>query len=82
MRTRRQFQPALDGLPYRIAPSGLLVAPQVSIMAAHAAPLPVSPGPSFTQSGAIALPDDTDMPQTGTSTPIILAPPDDGTVVC
>jgi hypothetical protein len=33
MRTFRRFQPIVDGLPYRIAPSGLVVAPAVSAMA-------------------------------------------------
>jgi hypothetical protein len=43
MRTRRRFQPSLDELPIRIAPSAVVVA-------------------------------DTDMPETGTSVPIIIAP--------
>ena len=33
MRTRRQFQPMIDGLPYRIAPSSMAVAPATSLIA-------------------------------------------------
>jgi len=43
MRTRRRFQPLLDELQTRIAPSAVMVA-------------------------------DTDMPETGTSVPVIIAP--------
>jgi hypothetical protein len=43
MRTRRRFQPMLDEMPTRIAPSAVLVA-------------------------------DTDMPETGTSVPVITVP--------
>ena len=82
MRTRRRFQPALDGLPYRIAPSGLLFAPRPLIVATETVRAPISHVPAFAPSGPSALPDDAPMPQTGTSTPIIVAPPDSGTVVC
>jgi len=70
MRTRRHFQPTLDGMPSRIAPSavgGLLLSSVVG---------QISP-PSSAQP-PVAAPKDTHMPQTGTSSPIILAPPPGG----
>ena len=79
MRTRRQFQPIVSGVPYRLAPSGLLVASHVSLIASHA--VPATHAISATHAGSVAH-DDTDMPETGTPTPIILAPPPTGTVVC
>ena len=62
MRMRRHFQPMLDSMPTRIAPSafGGLIAP-VALAAAVAA---------FHSTHLTCRPDDTDMPQTGTSTPI------------
>jgi hypothetical protein len=77
MRTRRQFQPFVDALPYRIAPSSLVVAPAVSLVAT---PPPPASGITLTMS-----PGDTDMPETGTSAPIIAAPPPSGgtgTLIC
>jgi hypothetical protein len=62
MRTRRCFQPVLDSMPTRIAPSavGGFVSP--ILLAAAVAPL---------QSlHPICMPADTEMPETGPSTPI------------
>jgi hypothetical protein len=87
MRMRRQFRPIIDGLPYRIAPSSMVVAPHVALMATQAVSLvhasSTNHAPSSGSHGPTFSPDDTDMPETGTSTPIILAPPPgNGTVVC
>ncbi len=73
MRTRRRFQPTVDGLPYRIALSTV-----AGVIPASVAAPPASDVPMMT-------PCDTDMPETGTSTPIILAPPTPpggGTLTC
>ena len=61
MRTRRHFQPMLDSMPSRIAPSavGGLIAPVVL-----AAVVTHLQSPHQT-----CLPDDTEMPETGPSTP-------------
>jgi len=71
MRTRRHFQPTLDGMPSRIAPSavgGLL----------HSAVLGHISLPS-SQKPPVAGPMDTNMPQTNTSsTPIYFTPPAGG----
>jgi len=61
MRTRRQFQPTLDQMPCRIAPSA-------TIGLALAASLSPSMSPP------VAVTNDTDMPETGFSSPTILAP--------
>jgi hypothetical protein len=62
MRTRRHFQPMLDSMPSRIAPSavGGLMAPAMvaaAVTALHA--------PQLT-----CQPEDTEMPETGEPTPI------------
>jgi hypothetical protein len=62
MRMRRRFQPMLDSMPSRIAPSafGGLIAP--AAQAAAVAPFH-SPQPT-------CQPEDTEMPETGTAKPI------------
>ena len=65
MRTRRQFQPTVDGLPYRIAPSTVVVAPVVSLV--------VMSTPVLTMSQCY-----TDMTEIGTSAPILAGPPPSG----
>ena len=72
MRTRRRFQPTVDGLPYRIAPSTI-----EGVMADVATP-PASDVPVMT-------PCDADPPQNGVGSPIIVAPPPTnggGTLTC
>jgi len=66
MRTRRRFQPILDGLPYRIALSTV-----VDMIPADMAAPPASDVPTMT-------PCDSDIPVTGTPIPIILGPPTSG----
>ena len=72
MRTRRHFQPMIHGLPYRIAPSGVVAAPaSLIVSAAHSIPS-MSPA-------------DTNMSQTGTFTPVLAGPPPStgtGTLAC
>ncbi len=63
MRTRRHFQPVLDSLPVRIAPSSVTVSLPALVRAVSA---PVA--------GVGCLPDDTLMPETGGTAPIILQP--------
>jgi hypothetical protein len=61
MRTRHHFQPILDSMPSRIAPSavGALIAPVVlAAVVAHLQP-----------AHQTCAPDDTEMPETGPSTP-------------
>jgi hypothetical protein len=59
MRTRRHFQPMLDSMPARIAPSAVAGLTEV-----------VAPPPIVIPSHPIIMhTDDTDMPQTGSSTP-------------
>jgi hypothetical protein len=75
MQMRRRFQPMVNELPYRIAPSS------IAAVAPHTIAAP--PGRGMPTERAF----DTDMPQSGASTtaPIILAAPPtagDGTVVC
>ena len=65
MRVRRRFQPTLDSLPLRIAPStsgGVGIVVQC--------PAPSSTGPIRVTMGV----DDTDSPESTGSTPIIIAP--------
>jgi hypothetical protein len=70
MRTRRRFQPMIDGLPYRIAPSAVVVAAPVSLIASATPPAsPVIP---------TMLPGDSDPPETGTPTELLVAPPPSG----
>jgi hypothetical protein len=94
MRTRRQFQPTVDGLSYRIAPSGLIATPALSLLlshetfASHAAALShtvssshvvlVSHVAAAAPTGPTMSADDTTMPQTGTFDPVIAAPPPSG----
>jgi hypothetical protein len=63
MRTRRHFQPMLDSMPSRISPSaaGGLIAPV--LLAPAVAHLQTAP--------PVCTPADTNMPETGTPTPII-----------
>jgi hypothetical protein len=63
MRARRHFQPMLDSMPCRIAPSavgGLIH------VAAHVAPV--------ASHGGFSVADDTDPPDGGPSSPTIIAP--------
>jgi hypothetical protein len=72
MQMRRRFQPMVDGLPCRIAPS---------TVAAVAATIAASPGGNMPLMGTC----DADPPQTGIGgTRILSAPPKDsnGTLVC
>jgi hypothetical protein len=62
MRTRRHFQPIIDGLPCRIAPSAVAAA-SVSLVVSH--------GPSVPSMS----PADTDMPETGVISPVLAGPP-------
>ncbi len=66
MRTRRRFQPMLDVLTSRIAPSAIGVIPQPALAAAGASV------------GHLVLPtcqpDDSDMPETGDLNQLILGP--------
>jgi hypothetical protein len=61
MRTRRHFQPLLDSMPTRLAPSagGGLIAPIVLAVAVTA----------WHSTHVTCQPNDTDMPQSGSSTP-------------
>ena len=73
MQMRRRFQPMVDGLPYRIAPSTVaaLVPPTIGAPGGEGVPV----------IGAF----DADPPQTGVGATIILAPPPTtgpGTLVC
>jgi hypothetical protein len=63
MRMRRHFQPMLDSMPIRIAPSAVGGLTQV---AAHVAAMP--------HLGTMPTYNDTEAPTTTTSSPIILAP--------
>ena len=101
MRMRRHFQPVVDGLSYRIAPSGLIASPALTLLlsresfATHAVasshsaisskPLSVSHSAASTASGLSMSAQDTDMPEDGTSGPILAGPPPTsggGTGVC
>ena len=73
MQRRRRFQPMVDGLPYRIAPSSVAV-----VVPNAAAVIALSSAPMVT-------PDDTSMPEGGTPIPITLDPPGGegtGTLLC
>jgi hypothetical protein len=62
MRTRRHFQPMLDSMPSRISPSaagGLIAHALLAPAVAHLQMMP-----------PVCAPADTDMPQSGSSTPI------------
>jgi hypothetical protein len=88
MRTCRRFQPLLDGLSYRIAPSSLLASPAASLLMSHANFSTHAVTASNAQSSSHAASsiaggltmscDDTDMPETGSSGPIIAGPPPGG----
>ena len=72
MQMRRRFQPMVVGLPYRIAPSSVAVAPAVVVA-------PLGAG------GVMVTPCDADPPQNGTGSTILLAPPPtsgNGTLTC
>ena len=58
MRTRRHFQPMLDSMPYRIAPSAVVALPQVVVATGNS------------QGGLTMRPAETNMPENGTSTPV------------
>ena len=91
MRTRRQFQPVVDGLSYRIAPSSLIATPALSLLLSHetfashagrgfraftvTSSQVQAVKPAATPSGGRMSADDTTMPQTGTLEPVIAAPP-------
>jgi len=66
MRTRRHFQPTVDGLPSRIAPSAIGGLLQSSVLG------PVSSLPG--SNPPAAAPMDSDTPP-GNGSPIVLAPP-------
>jgi hypothetical protein len=73
MQIRRRFQPMVDGLPYRIAPSSVAAVTPPTVVAPPSAGMPIIT--AF----------DTSMPEGGTSTPIIVAPPTTsggGTILC
>jgi hypothetical protein len=92
MRTRRQFQPVVDGLSYRIAPSSLIATPALSLLLSHetfvshagvsshtvTSSQVQAVKPAATPSGGTISADDTTMPQTGTLEPVIAAPPPSG----
>jgi hypothetical protein len=65
MRTRRTFQPMLDVLSSRIAPSAVAVGPQVAFTGA---------GGSTGHSLPTVQADDSSMPETGVMTPLIIGP--------
>jgi hypothetical protein len=58
MRTRRHFQPMLDSMPYRIAPSAVVIISHVVAPTGNLQGLPTM------------IPDDTNMPENGSSTPV------------
>jgi hypothetical protein len=62
MRTRRHFQPMLDSMPIRIAPSTVAIFPTAHVT--HAI-ISTSNSNTLTMSA-----DDSEMPDTGPSTPI------------
>ncbi len=107
MRMRRQFQPAVDRLPYRIAPSSLVASPALTLLMSHATlasqtvassqvvassysvtssqVLSISHPAAAASGGLTMSANDTDMPEDGTSGPILAGPPPSsggGTVVC
>jgi hypothetical protein len=89
MRTRRQFQPVVDGLPCRIAPSSLVVAPSASLLGGHTSAIShavsVSQAVPVSTHGLTMSANDTDMPESGTAAPIMAGPPPSsgtGTLVC
>jgi hypothetical protein len=68
MRTRRHFQPMLDSMPIRIAPSAVGISTSVHVTTVI---ISASKPPVLTMHA-----NDTDMPQTGSSTPV--TPPKTG----
>jgi len=60
MRTRRHFQPTLDEMPSRIAPSAVGGLPHVAVLA-------------HVSSSSITM--ESAMPPTGTSSPLLAGPP-------
>jgi hypothetical protein len=81
MRTSRRFQPTLNGLPSRIAPSAVAGVAAVAAVA-------VMPAVPIMGGGALApitvTTADSDTAETGTSMPLILnpTPPPSATVLC
>jgi hypothetical protein len=85
MRISRRFQPVLDGLSYRIAPSSLLASPAAALLMSHS----IFSAHAVTASGAQSLShanapshqgvtmsaDDTDMSDGGTIDTILAGPP-------
>ena len=74
MQMRRRFQPMVDGLPYRIAPSSVAVVAPPAIAAPPGAGVPVD------ELHLMRI-----RRKQVSATPIILAPPPtggDGTIVC
>jgi hypothetical protein len=67
MRTRRHFQPMLDSMPIRIAPSTVAISAP-----AHVTTMIISTSISNTLT---ANANDTEMPDTGPSTPVPPPPP-------
>jgi hypothetical protein len=85
MQMRRRFEPMVHGLPYRIAPSSIAgVAPAiVSTLSSLVQALPGAAVPLASNPAVMTA--DSDMPQTGTATPILVAPPlstSNGTSIC
>jgi hypothetical protein len=64
MRTRRHFQPALDSMPIRIAPSTVVSPAHVTTVI-----ISTSVSPTLTMHAQ-----DTNMPETGSSTPVTPTP--------
>jgi hypothetical protein len=64
MRTRRRFQPMLDSMPIRIAPSSI----------SGFTPAVVHTAPTFSPTPPRVIAQDTLMPEKGGSAPIILEP--------
>jgi hypothetical protein len=85
MRTSRRFQPVLDGLSYRIAPSSLLASPAVSLLMSHAifsthavtasGAQSLSHAASSRSGGVTMSADDTDSSDSGTIDTILAGPP-------
>ena len=91
MRARRQFEPMVDALSYRMAPSGLIATPALSLLLRHetfathtvsssqttilSKPLAVSHAAASPTSGVTMSATDTDMAETGTLGLILAGPP-------
>jgi hypothetical protein len=66
MRTRRHFQPVLDSMPIRIAPSTVAIASPAHVTTVI---ISTSVSPTLTMHAQ-----DTNMPETGSSTPVTPTP--------